>query len=282
MAIRTVLSAFPERYELPPRPPANALSAVQDAHRQTHFLLGADAELFRRAMELQLAIVRVNAKRLTPERAALLAFWSRVYDCLAGACTLMSQGSYAACAPLLRTACDCLAAQRSLIADGFTEYAEWVAGGVAQDRDKRALAFDLGRFRAGSVLAADEALGPLYRLLTDLSMPHFGSTALQVAPDSGPQKLALTFADRAFHLGWAELVSGWLLTLALAQLDAVTASGLFATPDETGRERERLRAEVEERLSDGRRCRAEDADGRFLFHNFRPAASGLPKRVILG
>jgi len=132
------------------------------------------------------------------------------------------------------------------------------------------------------VLAADEALGLPYRLLTDLSMPHFGSTALQVAPDSSPQKLALTFADRAFHLGWAELVSGWLLTLALAQLDAVTASGLFATPDETGRERERLRAEVEERLSDGRRCRAEDADGRFLIRNFRRAASGLPKRVILG
>ena len=280
--MRTVLSAFPERYDLPPRPPANSLSAVQDAYRQTRFLLGADAELFRRAMELQLVIVRANAKRLTPERGALLAFWSRVFDCLAGACTLMSQGSYAACAPLLRTACDCLAAQRSLIADGFGDYTEWLASAIAQDRDKRALAFDLGRFRAGSVLAADEALGPLYRLLTDLSMPHFGSTALQVAPDSGPQKLALIFADRAFHLGWAELVSGWLLTLALAQLDAVTASGLFATPDETGRERERLRAEVEERLSDGRRCRAEDADGRFLIRNFRRAASGLPKRLILG
>ncbi len=42
---------FPERYELP-GPPANASPTVQDAHRQTQFLLASDLSLFERAMTL--------------------------------------------------------------------------------------------------------------------------------------------------------------------------------------------------------------------------------------
>src|SRR3990172_8174758 len=67
--------AFPERYALPDRPAGDA-PAVQDAHRQTHFLLPNDLMVFEQAMNLQLAIVAAGAKRRSAEAAALLAFWS--------------------------------------------------------------------------------------------------------------------------------------------------------------------------------------------------------------
>ncbi|KKL68225.1 hypothetical protein LCGC14_2127120, partial [marine sediment metagenome] len=90
---------------------------------------------------------------------------------------------------------------------------------MGKDRGHAASYINLGRYRAGSALAQDARLGSTYRFLTDLAMPHFGSTVLQTAPDSSQQKLALAFADNLFHLGWAELVTGWLLLLAGAQIE---------------------------------------------------------------
>src|SRR3989304_4755326 len=168
--LRLALTAFPERYVLPGRPAA-AAPVVQDAYRQTLFLLGGDLAVFERAMNLQLQIVGANARLRTPQAAALFAFWSRTFTHLADACALMGLGSYASCPPLLRTACDSIAAQRSLLADGFAEYEQWLPGAISQDREHVALAIDLGRFRAGSVLAQDQRLGSAYRLLTDLCMP---------------------------------------------------------------------------------------------------------------
>ena len=183
---------------------------------------------------------------------------------------------------MLRAACDCIAAQRLLLAEGFAEYHAWLEGALSQDRERAAMAFDLGRFRAGSALAEDEQLGSVYRLLTDLSMPHFGSTALETAPDSSLQKLGLAFADRAFHLGWAELVLAWLLTLAGAQLETSAGCGVFSISDETRAAYGPLDRDIRAAVSNPRRCHAEElAGGRYLLHNFRRAASGTPKRVVL-
>ncbi len=275
--LRVHLVAFPDHYMLPARPSA-ALPSVADAHRQTQFLLGNDLALFEKAMNLQLGVVAANAKLRSPQAAALLALWSRVFSHLADACTLMSLGSYVSCPPLLRAACDCIAAQRSLIAEGFADYEEWFANAVSQDRDRAALAFDLGRFRAGSVLAEDERLGAVYRLLTDLSMPHFGATALQTAPESGLQKLALTFGDTAFHLGWAELITGWLLKLADAQVSTVVSSGVFALDGGAASQREQVAGDIAAALASRRRCYVEEDRGRFVFNNFRRTAAGTPKR----
>jgi len=55
---RVVLSSLPERYSLPARPTASAV--VQDAHRQTGFLLGQELATFESAMNLQLRIVAEN------------------------------------------------------------------------------------------------------------------------------------------------------------------------------------------------------------------------------
>ncbi|MDP2675685.1 MAG: hypothetical protein Q8Q00_12410 [Dehalococcoidia bacterium] len=273
--------AFPERYVLPGRPTGEQ-PAVQDAHRQTHFLLPAELALFEQAMNLQLAIVAAGTKKRSAEAAALLGFWSRTFSYLSDACTLLGRASYASSPPLLRAACDCIAAQRSLIADGFAEYHEWLASALGKDREHAASYIELGRFRAGSVLAQDERLGSAYRFLTDLTMPHFGSTLFQAGPESSQQKLALAIGESAFHLGLAELVSGWLLLLAGAQTEAAL-SGPFVEPTHPLREEAaRLRNQIEEALASPRRCRAEELpDGRRLIHNFRRAVSGAPRRVLL-
>ncbi len=279
--LRAALVSFPREYSLPGRPAA-ASPAVQDAHRQTQFLLSQELTLFERAMSLQLAIVAASAKTREPIAAALLALWSRTFAYLAAGCSLAGTGSYAACPPLLRTACDCIAAQRSLLTTGASDFLEWLPGALRQDRSRAALAVERGRFRAGSVLAEDESLGATYRLLTDLSMPHFGTTALQVAPDSSLQKLALTFGDCTFHLGWAELVFGWLLALADRQLETTAASSAFAVTDEARLARERLSGEIGNVLASPRRCRVEEIEGgRYLIHNFRRRSSGVPRRLVL-
>src|SRR3990170_8125396 len=84
--------AFPERYALPGRP-AGEPPAVQDAHRQTHFLVPADLALFEQAMNLQLAIVAAGAKKRSPEAAALMGFWSRTFSYLSDACVLLGRAS---------------------------------------------------------------------------------------------------------------------------------------------------------------------------------------------
>ena len=279
--VRIARFALRERYDLPGRP-AVAPPAEQDAHRQTHFLLSSDLSLFERAMNLQLAIVAASARRRRPETAALLGLWSRTFSYLSDACVLLSRASYTSCPPLLRAACDCIAAQRSLMADGFGEYEEWLAGALGKDREHGASYIDLGRYRAGSVLAQDERLGSAYRFLTDLTMPHFGSTVLQTGPDSSGQKLALAFADSAFHLGWAELIAGWLLALTDAQMETALGTEELERSGELGEDAARLRREIEEALANPRRCRAEEVpDGRRLIHNFRRAVSAAPKRVLL-
>jgi hypothetical protein len=277
---RVVLSSFPERYSLPARPTASAV--VQDAHRQTGFLLGQELATFESAMNLQLGIVAENAKVRGPRAAAMFTLGSRAFSHLADACTLMSYGSYASCTTLLRTALDFIAVERSLIAGGFADYEEWFAYAVSLDRRNAALLVDTGRYKAASALIGDERLGALYRLLMDLSMPHFGSTLLFTAPETGQQKIAPSFADAAFHLGWAELITGWLLLLAGEQLAAAVESGVFALSETLASDCEAIQRDIRAALGNKRRCHVEETDGRFLFHNFRRATSGQPKRVALG
>ena len=59
--IRVSLASFPDRYALPSRPSA-ASPALQDAFRQTQFLLGEDLELFERLVNIQLEIVAANSR----------------------------------------------------------------------------------------------------------------------------------------------------------------------------------------------------------------------------
>jgi len=278
--IKTALGSLPDRYALPSRPSA-AQPAMQDAFRQTQFLLSGELELFEKMMNLQLQIVAANSRLRTVEASALFSFWSRAFAHEADACTLMTLGSYSAAPPLVRAACDCVAAQRSLIGDGFKEYGDWLETAVRQDREHTAMAIDLGRFRAGSALAEDERLGSVYRLVSDLSMPHLGATVLQVASDSNLQKMTVAFGETLFHLGWAELISGWLLLLVDIQLTIVISTGVFAVDHSILAVYQSYSREVNSILASRRRCYVEEVDGRYLFQNYRRTASGSPKRLLL-
>jgi hypothetical protein len=193
----------------------------------------------------------------------------------------MTLGSYTACPPLLRAACDCVAAERAVLVEGPGDYEGWLANALSQDREHGAVALELGRFRAGSALAESERLGTLYRLLSELSMPHFGSTAFLVAPDSNLQKISIAFGDSAFHLGWAELVAGWVLLLAEEQITTVLSTGTFAVDHATLAVYQSYSREAASLLGNGRRCYVEEVGGRYLFHNWRRTAAGSPKRVLL-
>lgn len=277
--MKFALSGFPERYTTPPRP-SKGTPAVLDAHRQTQFLLSDDLIVFERAMNLQLEIVGSNQKQRTPPAAAMLAYWSRTFSHLATACASACTGSYVSVPPLLRTACECIATQRSLTAAGFTEWEEWAANAVSQSKERNALAMDAGRFRAPDP-AADEAVGDLYHVLDALSAPHSGATLLQAAVDTNLQRAPISFAEGTFHLGWAEASLGWLVGLAGAQLETVAASGVFSLSDAQEDGVRRTAAELKDLLSKSRRCYVEQVDGGLLFHNYRRTATGQPKRVML-
>ena len=98
----------------------------------------------------------------------------------------------------------------------------------------------------------------------------------------GLEKFARSFADAAFPLVCAELITGWLLLLAGEQLAAAVESGVFALSETLAADCEAIQRDIRAALGNKRRCHVEETDGRFLFHNFRRATSGQPKRVALG
>jgi hypothetical protein len=268
---------FPQRYELP-------LGPTHVAPREVRFLLGEDLALFDRGMNLELLIVRESraSRYRTHALASLLGLWSRSFSYREDACWLLVRGGYVSCLPILRTACDCIGAQRGLAGGDEHEFAGWLAA-MSQSREHAALELGLGRYRAGSRLAADDRLGALYRILTDLSMTHFGSTILQVAPESDLQQVRIGFADSSFHLGWAQLILGWLLELVTAQLETAVAAGdTFAVSPDASAQLAALSSEVERALAKPDRCRTEElGDGRYLFHNVRRQPGGAPRRLLL-
>ena len=278
---------FPQSYSLPAKP-EGAASSAQDAHRQTTFLLSEDLRLFEEGMNLQLRIVRdasASAFRKHPY-AALMGLWSRTYLALADVCELAMRGSYASCPPLVRAACEYVAAQHQLHTSEMELFVEWLAGHLTPNETHKAFEFGLGHYFAGETLAADERLRQVYRPASDLGRPNFGATLLEVGPESNNRRLALSFADSTFHIGWAELVFGWLLTLCERQLAvAVHAKGVFPIHEDTHRAYSDFARRGEQVLATPGRSFIEEVDDgshkRYLVNNFRRAAGGAPKRVLL-
>jgi hypothetical protein len=267
---------YPQRYELP-------LGPSEAIPREARFLLGEDLALFERGMNMELRIAmdsRASHYR-THALAALLGLWARSFVYRADACSLTVRGGYVSSIPLLRAACDCIGAQRGVAGD-LREFTAWLST-MSQDREHAALELGLGRYRSGSMLATDDRLGSLYRAVTELSMTHFGSTLLEVAPESDLQKIDIGFADSSFHLGWAQLIIGWLLELTRAQVETVAAAeSVLAVSAQVKHELAELSSEVEKALRKPDRCRVEELDGgRYLFHSFRRQPGGAPRRLLL-
>jgi hypothetical protein len=286
-AHRVSAVTLPAGYKLPEKP-EGASSGALDTYRQTSFVLGGDLRLFAEGMDLQLRILHNSSHSSFRNHryAAIVTCWSRTYSLLSDGCVLLTRGSYGSCAPLVRAACESIAAQQQLHATGMDQFLDWLGPAFQPDQVHKAIDVPLGSYSALQTLTADDRLRRIYQLVEALSRPNFGATLLQVGPESNNRRLALVFADDAFHVAWAELTLGWLLALCERQLAVVAhATGVFAFTAEAQESRARFASSVEAALNRPERCRIEEVTKagreRYLMHNVRRQPSGAPKKVLL-
>jgi len=268
------------------KPPSESEGSV-DAYRQTGFLLAPTVDLLVEGLNAEGAIAQASssAKYRTQKMAAAMGPWSRSWLTRLQALHAVEWGNYVAAAPLVRSAADYQAAEVALLGDGATEWDEWLAaGGVGLELEDHATRYRLHSFRSAETLAAHPVLGPVYRASTDLSLSHFGATLMLTGNDSSSDRIAITFGDRDFHLGLAEIEIGWLLALGVVQLDTLLeCRGVFCV--EAPALLAELRARVAAREADSNRCRIEplDAPGdkRYLVQNWRRSPGAAAKRLVL-
>jgi hypothetical protein len=279
---------FPAAYVPPGKPESPSEAAVLDAYRQTSFVLGDDLRLLADGMNLQLQILNASShsRFRTHAYAAAIGLWSRAYDSIADAALLISRGSYATVPNLVRAACELLAAQHQVIHQEMGEFIGWMIGHLKPDDGHKAFDVGMGHYFAGTTLAADEELRVVYRASSDFGRPNFGATLLEVGPESNNLRLAYTFADRSFHVGWAEIELGWLLRLNERQIAvAVHMPDVLNITPETHEAYTDFARRVNERLAAPGRARVEEVeqDGfkRWLVHNFRRQPSAAPKKYLL-
>ena len=278
----------PESYALPAKPAENASAMAHDAFRQTQFVLGPDLKLFAEGMNLQLQILRdsSHSRYRTHVYAAVVGTWSRAYSAMADAMLLITRAAYASVPNLVRSACELIAAEYQVEREERGEFVGWMLGHLKPDEEYKAFDVGLGHYFAGTTLSADPDMRLVYRAASDLGRPNFGATLLEVGPESNNLRLAYTFADASFHVGWAEIELGWLLRLNERQL-AVTAHmhDVFNITPETHAAVGDYARRVQETLDNASRAGIEevDSDGfkRWLVHNFRRQPSGAPKKYLL-
>jgi hypothetical protein len=250
-------------------------------------VLSDDVELVLRGLELEAAVAEASAgaKFRRQVTAAALGLWSRSWLARLEALHTVEWGNYAAALPLVRSAADYAAAEIYVLRDAGAEWEQWLAdGGIGLAADDHATEYRLHAFRAAEVLAANERLGRVYRVTLDLSMPHFGATLLLSGSASTPERVAITFGDRDFHLGLAEMCLGWLLSVSVAHVEAAAdGEGVFGVVDQG--EAERYATRVDESLARADRCRVDlvERDGmpRYLVENWRRLPGDAHKRILL-
>ena len=105
------------------------------------------------------------------------------------------------------------------------------------------------------------------------------------ADGSHDKRFLVNWADEAFHLGWAQLLLGWQITIQDRQCRFAVGSGLFGVESDDRQEYQRLHRQSQTILDDQRRCRGQwiidQGRQRLLIDNFRRQPSGAPKRILL-
>lgn len=268
------------------RPPADAAGSA-DAFRQTGFVLSDEVDAIVRGLNLEgeAAQRAAEPKRRTQAMVSAMGLWSRSWLTRLEALHALQWGNYAAAVTLVRAAADYQASMLYLLRTGAAEWDEWLAsGGIAIAAEEHATEFRLHAFRAAEVLAAHEVLGRVYRMSTDLSLSHFGSTMLLAGSGSAPHHVEMTFGDRDFHFGLAQIQAGWLLELGSAQMEALAehadvfgADGASARLDWS--------AAADRFVLSPERCRVEafekEGERRYLVSNWRREPRSAPKRLLL-
>jgi hypothetical protein len=279
---------FPQSYDLPRAPDSAAPPEARDAHRQTSFVLGDDLRLFGEGMSLQLRVLNdsSHSRFRTPAYAAVMGLWSRTFSALADAALLVTRGSYASVPNLVRSASELLAAQHQVVHQEMGEFVGWMLGHLKPDDEHKAFDVGMGHYFAGTTLASDEQLRVVYRASSDLGRPNFGATLLEVGPESNNLRLAYTFADQSFHVGWAEIELGWLIRLSERQIAvAVHMPDVLNITGETHAAYADCARRANDLLANRSRAFLEEVEQggfkRWLVHNFRRQPSGTPKKYLL-
>jgi hypothetical protein len=217
--------------------------------------------------------------------AGFASLWSRAFLSASDAVGLIRRGGYQGAIALIRQSVEFVGAEMNL-GHELDAWRRWTHEAYGRDEATRAIEIGVGHYFGGEAIASDEHLRVIYRAASDFSRPNFGPTALFAAAEGNHERYPLIFADQAFHLGWAQLLLGWLLRVGLTQLHTgMHLAQQFPAPPEL---RERIAAHadaVERHLAAPDRCRVEDvadAEGRrhHLIVEFRRQAADAPKRLL--
>jgi hypothetical protein len=278
---------FPTEAPSLPKPAEDAPRHVRDAYRETTFAVRADLDWLLAAFQLQRDIVEASypSKYRNHRYAAALLPWSRVYVTGLECFRLTAQAVYGPVPPLIRATLEWLGAEQAVVGSEHPEFLDWLRDAFQPESAHSAVDVGMGQYMAGQQIAQSDDLGPIYRAASELARPHFGPAALLTAPESNRQKLAVHWADQSFHLGWAQLLFGWQITIQDRQLRFAVGRDLFAVGAETRERFHDLHRRADPLLAAPGRCHAEwtetDRRQRLLIHHFRRQPSGAPRNYLL-
>ncbi len=270
-----------------PGKPADLLPAAEDSWRQTGFLCAEDLHLLGVGLDIQarLAATGYTSTARNMTMAAFASLWSRAFLTQSDAAGLVRRGSYQSALALIRQAVEFVGGQAGLDAE-IDEWRRWTHEAYGRHAETRSVEVGLGSYFSGSGISGDAHLRLIYRASSDFGRPNFGPTALFVANEASHERYPLIFGDQAFHLGWAQLLLGWLLRVGAVQLHiALHLAGQFPAPSDLREEAAGHVRAVESLLGAADRCRLEewtDAEGRrrHLLVDFRRQPSDAPGRLL--
>ncbi len=266
------------------RPPAGSAGSV-DAHRQTTFVLGETVDLVLNGLRLESAVASeaAGSRYRNVAVAALLATGSRSWSARLETLHAIEAGAYAAAVPLVASAAEHEAASVALLADGPAAWQDLLDTDRVSDMpEEHATQLSLGE--APQATELPQLLAEVRDATQALAQPSPGATLFLTGGESGPGRLAVTFADRDFHMALAELTSGWLLALGVAKVEMLLEAGdvlPISDPEALTRWARAARRELDE----PRRCRIERREiggvERFVVENWRRAPAGAVRRIVL-
>ena len=268
-------------------PGAEQSTATRDAYRECRFALGNELNWLGEAFSLQRRIVEGSypSRYRNHRYAAALLLWSRVYSSGIELARLTAWARYAACPPLVRASLDWLGAEQAVVGEEIGEFETWLRTAFQPNRAHSATEVGMGHYLAGQQVAMAADLAAIYRAAAELARPHFGASAVLVAPESNQQRLALHWGDESFHFGWAQLLFGWQIAVQQRQLQFSVGRGLFAVEAAERTRFQELSRQGTALLRERERCGVEwvqsGGQERLLLVKFRRQPSGAPKRLLL-
>ena len=278
---------FPAQPPMLSKPSDDEPQSRRDAYRETTFALQPDLRWLTDALALQRRIVEQSypSKYRNRRYASALLFWSRVYTGGIEALHLTGRAAYSSALPLLRVTMEWLGAEQAVVGEEQVEFEDWLRDAWSTDAEHHATAIGMGQYMAGQQIAMAPDTADAYRAVSELSRSHFGATALLTADSSHDKRLLVNWGEDTFHLGWAQLLLGWQITIQDRQCRFAVGSGLFAVEAEDRQEYQRLHRQAQTLQGQTQRCRAswivDQGRQRLLIENYRRQPSGAPKRILL-